>query len=268
MPGAPETIAVRPTTPQYVAVGDSYTSGAGMSDVVVRAGTCGQSRKAYPFLVAEARDLDLVDMSCGNASTDNGTAPQQRPDARSWPPQLSVLTDETELVTVSIGLNDFSLFQDAMAGCTSIASTDPTGSPCASDPRTAGWAALPAQIGQHVATYLDEVRARAPKARIVVVGYPQLVPDSGTCPELPLAQGDYAFVRGLLEQAVAAQRQAAANAGLTYVDVYAQSKGHDICAGEDAWVNGIEPQQDVAAAYHPFESYQAAVAEMVEAALG
>jgi lysophospholipase L1-like esterase len=267
-PGAPDTIAVRPTVPQYVALGDSYTSGAGMSDVVVKAGSCGQSRKAYPFLVAEARDLSLVDMSCGNATTEDGTTAQTRPDGRSWPPQLSVLTKQTELVTVSIGLNDFSLFQDAVAGCASLASSDPTGSPCADDPRTAGWSAYPAQIGQRIAAYLGEVRTRAPKARIVVVGYPQIVPSSGTCPELPLAPGDYAFVRGLLEQAVDAQRQAAADAGVTYVDVYAQSAGHDICAGDDAWINGAQPQQDAAAAYHPFDTYQSAVAGMVEDALG
>ena len=32
---------------------------------------------------------------------------------------------------------------------------------------------------------LEQVRQRAPQARVLLVGYPQLLPDSGTCPRLP-----------------------------------------------------------------------------------
>ena len=42
---------------------------------------------------------------------------------------------------------------------------------------------------------VDGVRERSPQARILLVGYPQIVPAAGTCAELPLADGDYAFVR-------------------------------------------------------------------------
>ena len=62
-------------------------------------------------------------------------------------------------------------------------------------------------------------------------------------------------------------REAASAAGATFVDVLGPSEGHDICAGADAWVNGLEARPGVAAAYHPLASGQAAVAELVEQAL-
>ena len=62
-------------------------------------------------------------------------------------------------------------------------------------------------------------------------------------------------------------REAAAAAGATYVAVLGPSEGHDICAGPDAWVNGVEARSGVAAAYHPLAGGQAAVAELVEEAL-
>ena len=56
-------------------------------------------------------------------------------------------------------------------------------------------------------------------------------------------------------------------AGATFIDVRGPSEGHDICAGPDAWVNGVTPKDGVAAAYHPFAAEQAAIAELVERAL-
>ena len=47
-------------------------------------------------------------------------------------------------------------------------------------------------------------------------------------------------------------RQAAEDAGATYVDLYPTSLGHDICAGDEAWVNGRRTDFGAAAAFHPF----------------
>ena len=43
------------------------------------------------------------------------------------------------------------------------------------------------------------MRERSPDARILVIGYPQIVPASGTCDLLPLAAGDYPFARSVNE---------------------------------------------------------------------
>ena len=253
---------------RYVALGDSFTSGAGLPLTRRDALSCGRSSLSYPHLVARAIEAELVDVSCGGATTENGTEPQSL-GGESWPPQLSAVTKDTDLVTVGLGGNDLSWYLEVMFSCTSAAAADPTGNPCEEQGTSpeSDLTALPPQIGARLEALLTEVHRRAPAARVLLVGYPQLVPARGTCPELPLATGDYPFVRAQWEAMDAAMREAAAAAGATYVAVLGPSEGHDICAGPDAWVNGFEARSGVAAAYHPLADGQAAVAELVEQAL-
>ena len=42
-------------------------------------------------------------------------------------------------------------------------------------------------------TALREVERRSPDARVLAVGYPQIVRAGSPCPELPLAAGDYDY---------------------------------------------------------------------------
>ena len=253
---------------RYVALGDSFTSGAGLPLTRRDAFSCGRSSLSYPHLVAQAIGAELVDVSCGGATTENGTEPQSL-GGESWPPQLSAVTKDTDLVTVGLGGNDLSWYLELMFSCTSAAAADPTGNPCEEQGTSpeSDLTALPPQIGARLEALLTEVHRRAPAARVLLVGYPQLVPARGTCPELPLATGDYPFVRAQWEAMDASMREAAAAAGATYVAVLGPSEGHDICAGPDAWVNGFEARSGVAAAYHPLAGGQAAVAELVEEAL-
>ncbi len=252
----------------YVALGDSFTSGAGLPLTRRDGFSCGQSSLNYPHLVAEAIEAKLVDVSCGGATTENGAQPQPL-GGESWPPQLNAITKDTDLVTVSLGGNDLAWYLTLMYSCTSAAAEDPTGNPCEKQGTSpeSDLTVLPPQIGARLEALLTEAHRRAPAARVLLVGYPQLVPADGTCRELPLASGDYPFVRAQWEAMDAAMREAAAAAGATYVAVLGPSEGHDICAGADAWVNGFEARPGVAASYHPLASGQAAVAELVEEAL-
>jgi hypothetical protein len=255
---------------RYVALGDSYTSGAGLPSTRRDGEGCGQSDLSYPRLVAEAIDALLTDVSCGGATTENGAEPQsQGVLGTPRPPQLDAVIEDTDVVTVGLGGNDFGWFLGVMFVCTSIAAEDLTGNPCERQGTSAGsdLTALPPRIGDRLEALLLEVHRRAPGARVLLVGYPQLVPAEGTCPELPLAKGDYPFVRAQWEALDAAMREAAAAAGATYVEVLGPSEGHDVCAGEDAWLNGVEARPGVAAAYHPVAAYQAAVADLVVQAL-
>ena len=253
---------------RYAALGDSFTSGAGLPSTRRDASSCGQSSLNYPHLVAKEIGAKLVDVSCGGATTDNGTQPQPLAWA-SWPPQLDAVTKDTDLVTVSLGGNDFQWYLGVMFGCTSVAASDPAGNPCerkGTSPDSDVTAISP-QIGDRVEAFLTETHRRAPGAEVLLVGYPQPVPAEGTCRELPLATGDYPFVRAQWEALDEAMRDAAAAAGATYVEVLGPSDGHDICAGAEAWVNGFTARPGVAAAYHPLARGQAAVAELVEEAL-
>ena len=66
---------------------------------------------------------------------------------------------------------------------------------------------------------------RSPQARIVVVGYPQIVPASGTCDLLPLATGDYPVARAVNEGLAEAVRHGAEDADAEYVDLWGPSEG-------------------------------------------
>jgi hypothetical protein len=101
---------------------------------------------------------------------------------------------------------------------------------------------------------------------VVLVGYLRLVPDHGTCRALPLADGDYAQGRRISRVLSRSLRQAAGRAGVAYVDMYAASKGHDICSS-DPWVNGATTDRRRALAFHPFAAGMRADAEGVLAAL-
>jgi hypothetical protein len=153
-------------------------------------------------------------------------------------------------------------------GCTGAAPSDPAGAPCRDHNRAQGVdaGAMADKIGDHQRDQLEQVHTKAPHARVLLVGYPQLVPDQGTCPQLPLAAGDYAYVRDQFAHLDDAMRRAASDAGATFVDVYGASHGHDICAGDDAWVNGATATPE-AVQYHPFARGLRAVADLVVAAV-
>jgi lysophospholipase L1-like esterase len=253
---------------QYVAMGDSYTTGAGLPAAETDSSGCPRSRHAYPTLVAKKLRATLQDASCGGATTRDATSPQPTGDGRLNPPQLSSVTSSTDLVTVGLGYNDSGWFFGLLMGCPSLASTDPTGHPCEDSQAGKHPEEVAHSIGASVQTTLEQVHDKSPDARVLLIGYPQPVPAEGTCPELPLATGDYPFVRSSFELLDTELRKAAANADATYVDVMAASAGHDICAGPEAWVNGAIPRQGVAASYHPFADEQQAVAGLVLEELG
>ncbi len=216
-------------------MGDSYTAAHGVPGTNWLDG-CLQSDRNYPNLVADTLpDAELIDVSCSGAAThhmwdvrDYGTI--------EHPPQLDALTKDTDLVTISIGYNDFRLFATLFGRCAELAKKDPEGSPCQDRLiRPTGYDYLAKRvviIGKRLKKALRDIRERAPEARILVVSYPHLLPETGYCRgRVPLAKGDYPYVRGINEQMSDAQREAAESIeGGEYVDVTAASVGHDVCS--------------------------------------
>ena len=182
--------------------------------------------------MAKKLHAKLTDASCGGAATTNVTAPQMI-GAEFVPPQLDAVTRSTDLVTVELGYNDQNWFAGLFSGCTAMTPADPAGHPCQNFPPVGSPdpEATADVIGEQVLATLEKVKKKAPDARVLLVGYPQLVPASGTCPELPLATGDYPYVRSMMELLDDELRKAADSADVTYVDVLGASDGHDICAG-------------------------------------
>lgn len=251
----------------YVALGDSYTSGPLIPFMRLDPLACARSTNNYPALLAEQlRPETFADVSCAGADTTHMTAPQGSPIPYN-PPQLEALTTETDLVTLGIGGNDFDVFGDLVSTCTALRSEDPTGAPCrehfAADDGDDVLRRI-ALTETRVTEVLRRIGELSPDARVLVVGYPRIVPASGYCPDrLPLADGDYAYAREIEQALNDALDDAAARTDATYVDTYTHSRGHDVCAtGGAAWING-QHLSLVAAPFHPFASGMAGVASIV-----
>ncbi len=254
-----------PDFPTYVALGDSYTAAPGVPQTDLTTG-CARSDGNYPALLAAELDTELTDVSCSGASTLSLVGVQTAFGGAQIPPQFGALGPDTSLVTIGMGGNDEELFQTLVGTCTDLAASDPVGSPCR-DQMTAGGtdqlADKVATIGERITAAVEGIHDRSPDATVVLVGYPQPVPESGTCADLPLAEGDYAYVREVTDQLNEALSAAAEEGDATFIDLADASDGHDICAGSDAWVQGTQSDLSKAIAFHPFADEQQAVADLI-----
>ena len=267
-PSAPSAPSPDPIG-RYVALGDSYAAGPLIPTTDLAAG-CGRSDHNYAHLLADALDVGrLVDVTCSGATTHDLTHVQRTFGDARIPPQMRAVTRDTSLVTVTIGGNDLDLFSTLVNTCTQLRSSDPQGDPCTRRFATQGpdLDRAVTTISASVAGVLRTIARRAPDARVVLVGYPRLVPDRGSCVGLPLAAGDYAVGRRISQGLDRALHRAARRTGATYVDMYAASRGHDICSTRP-WVNGAVTVREKALAFHPFAAGMRADARAVLAALG
>lgn len=249
---------------RYVALGDSYTSSPLTGAPAGAPLGCLRSDNNYPHLVAERTGAQLTDVSCSGAqSRDFASAQAVR--GGSNPPQYDAITADTQVVSVGIGGNDIG-FGDIVRNCVSPV---PFGTPCRD--RYSG--TLEPRIDALQATLegvLDEVRDRAPEARVLLVGYPQILPASGPgCyPVVPYTPGDVAYLRGILERLNGVVRAAASGGGARFVDTAAPTTGHDVCTAPGTrWIEGLLPTEP-AAPVHPNARGAQALADAVQAAFG
>lgn len=257
-PGAPRAIE---KGDEYVALGDSYTSAPGTGP---SSDECMQTALNYPHQVAVRLELRLTDASCGAAQTKHATEAQTVGSTRR-PPQADRVSPSTDLVTISLGGSDFSVLGHVGYTCAAVRAQDPTGAPCQEADEAAEDGTFERKLKKVEQRLVDVIRLvakRAPDARIVVVGYPEAFPKSGPCTQLPLADGDYAFAYHLVELLVRAQERAAARADVEYLDVFAASRGHNMCA-KDPWIAGVNPDRDDAAPLHPFPEEQNLVSDLL-----
>ncbi|MFE6779204.1 SGNH/GDSL hydrolase family protein [Streptomyces sp. NPDC057702] len=258
---------------RYVALGDSYVSGPLIPLMRPDPPGCFRSTANYPALLA--RDLRVpafTDMSCAGADTTHMTRPQSVP-LGTHQPQLDPLTRQTDLVTLSIGGNDFGIFGELTETCPDLRPQDPAGNPCQRHYTVDGVDTLvdhARQVSPRVSTILRTIHERAPRARVVLVGYPRIAPPTGACPAiLPFADGDLRWLDTVESALNTAMADAAARDGATrYIDTYATSLGHDACApGDQAWIQGKDTNPLAAASYHPRRAAMVGVAAQVRRVL-
>jgi lysophospholipase L1-like esterase len=259
--------AAAPRFENYVALGDSYTSAPFVPVPDLLSLGCARSYSNYPKLLATALHVrHFTDVSCGGADTTNMTQPQSTILGTARP-QFDALRPDTDLVTLGIGGNDFGVFGDIVGTCPGLRASDPTGAPCKAHFTVNGEDTLLAKIKQtqtRIAIVVQGIKARSPKATVVLVGYPQIAPAHGTCPSiLPFADGDYGYLSSIEQALNAAVSGAAAAGGATYVDTFGPSTGHDACAPDgQAWIQGKDINPLRALNYHPRYEGEAGMASL------
>ena len=268
---AAASATVTPRLPgPMVALGDSYTAGALLpSDLAARPLGCLRSTKAYPVLVAAALGASLTDAACSSAGIADMTA-AQRTDLGTNRPQLDALARDDSVVLLTLGGDDLG-FENVLDECMELSFTDPWGSPCRAHYTGGGTDRLAALVkaeAPKMTAVLADIAARAPQARIVLVGYPDLFPLSGGCwPAVPITDGDIAYLRGIELQLNAMLAADAKTAGATFVNTYPPTVGHDFCQPERIRdVEGLLPGS-LALPFHPNARGQSAIAAAVLAAI-
>jgi lysophospholipase L1-like esterase len=261
----------------YVSLGDSYTSGPLIPVQRDDPGGCLRSTNNYPSVAARSLTVnEHRDPSCSGGQTKDMTAPQDVEFGPN-PPQFDSLDANTTLVTLGIGGNDLG-FTDIATTCGEKSVDDPTGAPCKAFFTSGGQDQIAQRISATaplVANVIDGIRQRSPRAKIFVVGYPAILPETVTLaswaqcyPVLPVALGDIGWLREDVEKALNRMLRAEAGAhGAVFVNTYKPSIGHDACQPPlIRWVEPLVPA-DGAAPVHPNIRGMAGSAQAVLAAM-
>ncbi|WP_228771838.1 SGNH/GDSL hydrolase family protein [Actinokineospora iranica] len=228
-----------PSYASYVALGDSFSSASGVPNQVDL--LCTRSDRNYPSLVSKAvQPGKFTDVTCGGAVTADMTGNQ----FGMVGPQFNALKPDTDLVTVGIGGNDIP-FSEILVTCGLPGVLVPVGSPCKTLYNVGGVDRLAAKVkavGPKVDGVLKGIKQRSPQAEVVLVGYPVIMPDDGSScwPVVPIAPGDAPYLRDITKLLNTVLAGVAADNGVTFVDTYTSSVGHDICKPPGAkWMEGI-----------------------------
>ena len=219
----------------YAALGDSYAAGVGGGDYL---DPCFTSPNGYAADLADdpSRAQHSSLRGCVGATVDDVAADQ-----------LGGLDLRTRLITFTAGANDLGL------EAVTIACLTGTPEQCQSAVQAALANLTP--LAQDLVTTFATVRASAPKATVVVTGYPLLLD-----PSVPQS----AFVNNgviALNRVIAAATQAS-GPGFRYVDVVDAFAGHGI-GSIDPWI--IPPPSPEA--FHPTPAGYVAYANTIRAAL-
>ncbi|NEB77534.1 SGNH/GDSL hydrolase family protein [Streptomyces sp. SID14478] len=215
----------------YVALGDSYSSGVGSGSYDSKSGDCKRSTKAYPALWAAAHSPSSFDFTaCSGARTGDVLANQ-----------LTPLGAGTGLVSISIGGNDAG-FADVMTTC--VLYSESTCVNRVNEARTYVTSTLPGLLDKVYAA----IRAKAPAAHVVVLGYPRFYKLGGSC-LAGLSETERTAINGAADLLNSTTSQRAVGHGFSFGDVTTTFSGHEICSGSP-WLHSVN-WTNIGESYHP-----------------
>ena len=217
----------RDKTVDYVAFGDSYAAGFGGGPLL---DACRRTAQGYPSLLDALPRVELDSFQACSGATALTTEPAPPSGPVDLPEQITtavsanLLNRQTDLVTVTISGNDVQ-FGSVVAACAGAVLPET----CAPAVAAAQAFAENAVVPQLQASFA-QIRSAAPRAELVVTGYPHLF--EASTPGLLSVEAQSLFNAGTdaLNALVAGQ----VGDG-TFVDVTAAFAGHGI-GSADPWI--------------------------------
>jgi lysophospholipase L1-like esterase len=210
--------------------------------------TAGRSGQNYPHLLAQHLNADLTDLTVSGATLLNITVDSQStPFAQTFPPQISGLPEDTNIVTVTAGGNDIGYIGGMISdACGEALQTTPL---------------PPNQLAERFGGVLDAIHKRAPHARVYLVEYLAVLgPDTKADRDIPLNQERIEYHRKFaseLQHAYAVAEEGRSD-WCERVPVHELSQGHALGSNEP-WVGGF----GIGPLLHPNLSGMKAVAGML-----
>jgi len=218
----------------YVALGDSYSSGVGADNYISDGTSCSRSYNAYPYLWASSHaPASFKFLACSGAKTGDVLNNQ-----------LGGLSSSTTLVSITIGGNDAG-FSNIMTQCVLYGTTE-----CVAAVNSAETFARNTLPGLLNNTY-NQIRSHAPNARVVVLSYPVFYQLNTFC--VGLSDTSRAKIDegiNLLDDIT--RTAVSSHPNFRFADVRSVFVGHQLCSG-DKWLHALN-WLDMGVSYHPFDT--------------
>ncbi len=210
-------------------MGDSVAAEPEVPDPAPPPG-CQKSTNNYPAVLARRiKPTSLADVTCSGATAADITSRAQQTSDGAEPPQIEALRPDTTLVTITIGGNDVGLASDASQCYAASLDAPPCKDKFVSDGADSISAAIEANVPAWAAM-IDDVRAKAPGARIVLVGYPTYIRPGGCFADQPVLPEDADYFQAKVDELDNRQQRLAADKKVSFFDTRPLSVGHDMCA--------------------------------------
>ena len=259
----------------YVALGDSYSSGDGAGEYeegTAEPGECWRSEHAYPKVIEEEFSFEgaLGFYACSGHKGSDMLSQIGTPES-----QLERVTEHTSLVTVGIGGNDLGFIPVLRTCIVRMPLLERTACTDQEDEVTEKMDAFEETLTE----VITDIRERAPDARVLVLGYPRLFPEEPSGMYYTLSQGDQLWLNSVAQRFNNRIRDTAYQVdgdvygsrqvgSVEFVNVFTALKGYEV-SEDNSWLNGIvlgqlgEGLRVDRASFHPTAQGQRSIAERV-----
>lgn len=186
-----------------------------------------RSGNNYPHLLAKHFDANLTDLTVSGATLLNITVDWQDASSRKFPPQISELPKDADVVTITAGGNDINYIGGLIS--------DASGEEVQPAPLS------PNELAERFGGVLDEIHKRAPAARVFLVEYLAVLgPETKANKDITLDQERIDYhrqVASILQNAYSVVEQDRSE-WCERVPIHHLSQGH-VLGSKEPWIGSL-----------------------------